>query len=220
MGKVERQEILNRLDIRDFYASELPSLKIMSSGQGQALCPFHNDTKPSLSVNLISGYFYCHGNGCGNHGSIFDFYMAKHGVDFRTAKLALAREAGLTMELPKRVVERYDYTDESGNLLFQVERYEPKGFKQRRPDGINGWIYSISGVRLVPYNLPGVIQSQSIVIVEGEKDADALNKMGVVATCNPMGAGKWKAEYNHFFEGKRVAFSLTMMRGANNTPIP
>jgi 5S rRNA maturation endonuclease (ribonuclease M5) len=205
MRRIERQEILDRLDIRALYESELPSIKVMSSGQGQALCPFHNDTKPSLSVNLNTGYFYCHGNGCRRQGSIFDFYMARHGVDFTTAKIALAREAGLTTEPPKKIIKRYNYTDETRNLLFQVERYEPKDFRQRRPDGNGGWVYNLSEVRLVPYNLPGVIKTQTIVIAEGEKDADILNRMGITATCNPMGAGKWKPEYNRFFEDTRVA---------------
>ena len=39
----------------------------------------------------------------------------------------------------------YDYTDESGELLFQVTRHEPKDFRQRRPDGRGGWIADTRG---------------------------------------------------------------------------
>ena len=42
------------------------------------------------------------------------------------------------------------------------------------------------------------------MIVEGEKDADRLAGLGLVATCNPGGAGKWQAAYNSYFQGKRV----------------
>src|ERR1044071_4350667 len=34
----------------------------------------------------------------------------------------------------KQIVSTYDYTDENGALLFQVCRFEPKDFRQRRPD--------------------------------------------------------------------------------------
>jgi len=40
----------------------------------------------------------------------------------------------------KRIVMTYDYRDESGKLLFQVVRFEPKSFAQRRPDGKSGWV--------------------------------------------------------------------------------
>ena len=45
------------------------------------------------------------------------------------------------MNGPRKVAEIYDYTDEAGNLLFQSVRYDPKDFKQRKPDGNGGWVY-------------------------------------------------------------------------------
>ncbi|MEW6237080.1 MAG: DUF3987 domain-containing protein [Candidatus Omnitrophota bacterium] len=88
----------------------------------------------------------------------------------------------------------YPYQDEKGNLLFEVCRFKPKGFKQRRPDGNGGHIWDMNGVRRVLYRLPELIQadkSQPIFIVEGEKDADALRAFGLLATTAPQGAGKW-----------------------------
>jgi archaellum biogenesis ATPase FlaH/5S rRNA maturation endonuclease (ribonuclease M5) len=128
--------------------------------------------------------------------------MVKHGVDFPTAKVTLAREAGLPQQ--KRILKTYDYTDESGNLLFQTVRYEPKDFNQRKPDGKESWLYTLQGIRLVPYNLPEVIKAKSIIIVEGEKDVETLRGIGLIASCNPMGAGKWRADYNPYFNGKKV----------------
>jgi 5S rRNA maturation endonuclease (ribonuclease M5)/archaellum biogenesis ATPase FlaH len=206
---VDKQEIINRLDVNAFYSSELPSFKVNGSGMGQSLCPFHNDTKPSLTVNLSTGQFKCFG--CNKRGSIFDFYMTKHGVDYRLAFNALAKEAGLSIETQKRIIKTtYDYTAEQGNLLFQTVRYEPKDFKQRRPDGKGSWIWSLTEnkrfvIPLVPYNLQEVVKAKSIIIVEGEKDVEALKGIGLIASCNPMGAGKWRPEYNRYFKGKRVA---------------
>ena len=45
-------------------------------------------------------------------------------------------------ESPKgKIVAVYDYRDADGTLLYQVVRYEPKTFRQRRPDGNGGWIW-------------------------------------------------------------------------------
>lgn len=200
---MDKQTILDRLDIKTFYFSELPSFKANGSGIGQALCPFHEDTRPSLTVNLITGQFKCFG--CNKKGSIFDFYMSKHAVDYKTAFNALAKEAGITQEKPRKIIKAYDYVDESGTLIFQTVRYEPKDFRQRRPDGKGGYIYDLKGVSLIPYNFPEVIKAKSVMIVEGEKDVETLRGIGLVASCNPMGAGKWREEYNRYFTGKKVA---------------
>ncbi|GAG74581.1 unnamed protein product, partial [marine sediment metagenome] len=67
-----------------------------------------------------------------------------------------------------------------------------------------GWIKGIKGVRRVLYRLPEVIKANEILIAEGEKDADNLSKIGFTATTCPMGAGKWKPEYNKYLKGKDV----------------
>src|SRR6516165_6847938 len=42
---------------------------------------------------------------------------------------------------PKGILTKtYDYVDADGKLLYQVLRYDqPKSFRQRRPDGKDGW---------------------------------------------------------------------------------
>ncbi|MEW6714944.1 MAG: AAA family ATPase [Nitrospirota bacterium] len=199
---MNRQEILTTLDMKAFYSSELPSLKVNGAGMAQALCPLHNDTKPSLSINLTTGLYKCHG--CNQSGDIFSFYQKRHTVNFKTALFELAKLAGLNPEPQKKIVKEYDYVDESGKILFQTVRDEPKDFKQRRHDDKGGWIYNLQGVRLVPYNLPEVIKADSIIIPEGERDADNLKALGLTSTCNPMGAGKWKEKYNQYFKGKKA----------------
>jgi 5S rRNA maturation endonuclease (ribonuclease M5) len=107
-----------------------------------------------------------------------------------------------------RIVVQYDYTDESGRLLFQVVRADPKGFRQRRPDGRGGWIWNLRGVRRVLYRLPAVLEAvkagTTIYVVEGEKDVERCETAGLVATCNPGGAGKWSREYTETLRGAHV----------------
>jgi hypothetical protein len=88
----------------------------------------------------------------------------------------------------------YDYRDERGILLFQVVRLIPKSFRQRKPNGDGTWDWRTSDVRRVLYRLPELLtapRSEPVYIAEGEKDVDRLRSLGVLATCNPMGAGKW-----------------------------
>lgn len=109
----------------------------------------------------------------------------------------------------------YDYTDEQGITLFQVVRFEAppdrKTFRQRHPNkrALRGWEWNLKGVRIVPYRLPelrtAIEHGETIFIPEGEKDVDNLIEQGLAATCNPMGAGKWPAEFAKYLEGaKRV----------------
>jgi 5S rRNA maturation endonuclease (ribonuclease M5) len=72
-------------------------------------------------------------------------------------------------------------------------RLEPKSFRQRRPDGRGGHLWSLGDVRRVPYRLRDLQGQARILIVEGEKDADNLWALGLAATTNAGGAGKWTA---------------------------
>jgi hypothetical protein len=106
---------------------------------------------------------------------------------------------------PHSIVARYPYRDERGILLFEVVRFEGKRFAQRQPDGRGGWVWSLDGMRRVPYRLPELLSTVGAVhVTEGEKDADRLADLGLTATCNPCGAGNWRPEFNEFFTGRDV----------------
>lgn len=104
-------------------------------------------------------------------------------------------------DVRRREVKAYPYHDETGRVLFEVVRYDPKGFAQRRPKEGGGYTWSLDGVRQVLYQLPVVIEAvregDPVYIAEGEKDCDALELAGVAATTNPMGAGKWHHVEEH-----------------------
>ena len=105
----------------------------------------------------------------------------------------------------RRSSHEYDYTDEAGKPLFQVIRYEPKDFRQRRSDGNGGWIWK-GPERPVPYKLPELIASGNapVLIAGGEKDVDNLRALGFTATCNHGGEGKWWPELTPYFKDRRV----------------
>ena len=161
-----------------------------NAGGWRALCPAHEDKNPSLSINEKDGklLFYCH-RGCNTRD-----VLAAVGLTF----------SDLNGTPQRKEVAQYDYLDETGDTLFQVVRYHPKDFRQRRPDGSGGWTPNLNGTRRVIYNLPAVIAAELVYVVEGEKDVETAKGLGIVATCNPSGAGKWKDEYSEFLKGKNV----------------
>jgi len=162
----------------------------------------------SCSVNLSTGLWGDFATGA-KGGDPISLWAAIRGVKQGEAARELVLDLGLHDSKPaqnnrRRVVAAYNYHGPDGKLVFQVTRWEPKNFTQRRPDETGGWIPSVKGIELVPYRLPGIIKAKSVFIVEGEKDADALAALGLAATCNAQGAGKWRPEYNRHFAGKRV----------------
>ncbi|HLJ81665.1 MAG TPA: hypothetical protein VKT52_09280 [Ktedonobacterales bacterium] len=100
----------------------------------------------------------------------------------------------------------YNYQSAEGKLLFQVVRHADKSFRQRRPDGQGGWLWSLGEVARPLYRLPELLRALDAVVyvVEGEKDVDRLQAAGLTATCNPMGAGKWRPEHTAALAGRDV----------------
>ena len=174
--------------------------------QYTAKCPAHEDRHASLSI------------GVGDDGRVL--LNCHAGCEFKTICAAIGLTEADTFPPrqdnghgrrngnghARRIVSTYDYTDRDGGLLYQSVRYEPKDFRQRRPDGKGGWVWSMKGIKLVLYKLPELMDadpSDWVFVCEGEKDVDRLLSLGLVATTNPMGAGKWRDEFGETLRGRR-----------------
>lgn len=164
-----------------------------ASGGWVAQCPAHEDRNPSLSI------------GEGNDGRVLLNCHAGCTVQAIVSALGIT-EADLFPpkdDQPTKLVETatYRYEDETGQHLYDVVRFQPKTFRQRRPNGEWG----LKDTRRVIYRLPqvraAIDQGDTIYIVEGEKDVHAIEKAGGTATCNPMGAGKWHDDYTRQLDG-------------------
>ena len=188
--------------LREILLPKLEGIR-KSGGYYMARCPAHDDNQASLSVSEGKdqpAVLKCHA-GC----DPVDI-LAKIGLTWED--LCKPRE-----QQPTRgewtpygeAVAVYDYVDENSNLLFQVCRTADKKFPQRVPDRTrkSGYRWTLEDTRRVLYRLPKIIEAvkdgEVIYVVEGEKDVHALERAGVVATCNPMGTGGgWREEYSEF----------------------
>ena len=171
---------------------------VRKTGNNQYMvrCPCHDDKKASLSITekdnkILMNCFA----GCKTKDIVHKVNLSEK--DLFNNKISIEKE---TME------KEYLYTDEESRILYKVTKYKPKDF--RPSQYINGrWQKNLQNVRRVPYNLPNVIKSDIIYWVEGERDADNLNKIGLVATTTVGGANsfsKYKSEYCKYFKGKIV----------------
>lgn len=164
----------------------------------------------SLAVDVRKGIWFDHEANQG--GGIIGLITRQRGAtmasvaDILEADYGIQKRSQEALSAKKYVEARYDYYGEDGDLVFQVERYHPKTFRQRRPDGKGGWLYNLKDVTQVPYNLAGMMLNEDapIFVVEGEKCADALIKLGQVATTNAGGSKNWRPEINRHFAGRNV----------------
>jgi AAA domain len=117
----------------------------------------------------------------------------------------MAAVQGQRAERPKgRLVATFDYTDENAQLLYQVLKYDPKDFRQRRPNGNGGFIWSLDDARRVLYRWPELLKfpDATVFICEGEKDADRVASLGHCATT--VAHGKWTDDCVQALVGRDV----------------
>jgi hypothetical protein len=171
-------------------------------------CLFHEDPEPSASFYPDDGWYYCHG--CG--GVTYELDDVLRELEDAPAvpshKNGSHRRHSATRPPDSQIVATYDYCDEAGELLYQTVRYEPKDFRQRRPDARGGWTWSMGNVRRVLYRLPELLATEYpddwVFVVAGEKDAETLRALGFTSTTNPMGEGKWRDDYSEQLQGRYV----------------
>lgn len=168
----------------------LPQLKkVRSTKKGWvAQCPAHEDSHPSLSITEKDGKVLLH---CFK-GCSYRNIMAKLGVD------AIPSTNGY-----RKIVAVYQYKNEVGEVLYENVRFEPKRFLQRHYGPGGREIWSLEGVRRVPYRLPQLMEltgDDAVIMAEGERDADRLVEEGFKATNHK----NWKPEFNYLVKGRDV----------------
>lgn len=167
-------------------------------------------SRGSLSVRIDTGTWHDHESNTG--GGTLALIQNRVGLD-RAGALAWLLDRKFIEDRKRapvkpRIVATYDYADADGVLSFQVVRFDPKDFRQRRPDKGGGWVWKMQGVQLVPFRLPELVEAiakgRTVYIAEGEKGVLSLVSIGLDATCSPGGACKWRPAYAAMFAGADV----------------
>ena len=167
----------------DEILARFPDAKKSSDGWIDK-CPAHLDGTPSLSISEGAdgrALLHCHA------GCTVQAICTARGLTL--ADLFPPKES--RNGSGKRIVATYDYHDASGKVVFQVVRYLPKDFRQRRPDATapDGWTWKTSGIEKVLFRLPEIRRAieggKFIFLTEGERDTLAMVQHGFVRRAIP-----------------------------------
>lgn len=115
-------EVAARIDIVDLIAETTPVSR--KGNNFWALCPFHQEKTPSLSISRDKQFFYCFG--CHTGGNVFTFVMQKEGLTFPEALEKLAAKAGVS--LPEKSGIR---TDDKRQILYDINEWASTYFQQQ-----------------------------------------------------------------------------------------
>ncbi|WP_066451880.1 toprim domain-containing protein [Halomonas chromatireducens] len=169
-------------------------------------------THGSLAIDLDAGTWYSHEEQRG--GGVLDLISRETGRGERHLQLAWLEESGFRDKQesapkpqPLIEVERYRYNDAQGSPRFFVVRFEPKTFRQGDVNEHGRFVPGVKGIETrIPYHLDKLYAQPEadVFLVEGEKDVHRLEQLGILATCNAGGAGKWTDEHSRHLAGRRV----------------
>jgi hypothetical protein len=115
--------------------------------------------------------------------------------------------------IPRNVLEQeWQYQDEDRQTVFVKQRYKigetGKTYRLYKVDPDGRKHSSLGDARIVPYNLPALLDAKTagrnIFLVEGEKAADAIKSIGMIASTAHTGAGSWPEAITEYFAGAQV----------------
>lgn len=96
-GRISRdfiQRLIDRVDIVDFLGAYMDLKR--AGREYKAICPFHDDTKPSLTISPQKQFYHCFA--CGASGNTLKFLTERERLEFPDAVEVLANFAGMAME--------------------------------------------------------------------------------------------------------------------------
>lgn len=143
----------------------------------QCCCPTHNDKKASLTITASNNIIllHCHA-GCATKDII-----KKVGLNMSDLYNNKNRKIYNNKINKLNIEKEYFYKNINNEISYKSIRCTDKQFYPARICN-NKWVYNLDNVERIPYNLPNVVKSEDIYWVEGEKDADNLNRIGLTAT--------------------------------------
>jgi len=193
-------------------ALSLLSVKRQRGNVYDCKCPAHEDDVASLQVSEGNdGRILMHCKAGCTFFSIVDSMGAEMSEMFGddSHKEPVRFSVDPSVGLP---VATYVYHDADGGALFRVIKYDMGGgkkrFVQNKSMGGDTWASNMDGATRVLYHLPAVLDAakhgRRVLYVEGEKDVETLERIGLIATTHAGGAGAWKPEYASSLEGAEV----------------
>ncbi len=106
-------KIIDEVDIVEFIGRDIELEKRGSNYVG--LCPFHEDSSPSYTVNREKKYSKCFA--CNTGGNVITYYQKRHNVSFKEALRVLAKEIGIELSQ-----EKIELTNKENTELTKIRK--------------------------------------------------------------------------------------------------
>ena len=187
--------------------SYLENVKVVSENLFRANCPACNDTKGHLYISEEKGKIL---TDC-KRGCSFSAIVQASGL--KATDFFNDDDNKRTQNSKPRwnLLRTHNYTDSAGNIIAKKEIYDKgngeKSAVWHRFEG-GKFIKGLQGKKMPLYHLHKFINAKKSVplyIVEGEKDVETMERMGLIATTSPNGAGsKWSKAHNKYLSGWNV----------------
>lgn len=217
------------VDYTTEYKAHVKKSRIVN-GHLTGLCPFHNDTNNSFSVDLQTGKWHCFSEDIS--GNFLDFYAKIHDTDTAEAYKEILAQYGREQEeerpqgrsyslaqyafekkLPEEWLKEYCKAatgkDRDGTTFLKIPYYNEDGSegatRKRYARKQFKWKWGSSGkIGLYgEWRLPQIRKGDAVILVEGESDSQSLWYMELPAVGSP-GASMFKAEYAEKLQDLKV----------------
>lgn len=217
------------VDYTTEYKAHVKKSRIVN-GHLTGLCPFHNDTNNSFSVDLQTGKWHCFSEDIS--GNFLGFYAKIHDTDTAEAYKEILAQYGREQEeerpqgrsyslaqyafekkLPEEWLKEYCKAatgkDRDGTTFLKIPYYNEDGSegatRKRYARKQFKWKWGSSGkIGLYgEWRLPQIRKGDAVILVEGESDSQSLWYMELPAVGSP-GASMFKAEYAEKLQDLKV----------------
>jgi hypothetical protein len=125
----DKSDVIGRLNKREFFG-EYVALPQNNKNEVVVICPFHDDRNPSLSINLVSGQWNCHG--CDAKGDAFTWLEMFDKISFPQALERLAARVGMKDGIPR-----------APGAQKQIEEMKPPVAETVPPEIVAGYVKTL-----------------------------------------------------------------------------
>jgi DNA primase len=198
-SRAEIDEVRSRIDILDVVSRYV---NVKPSGKNFAcICPFHQDSAPSMTISPEKGFFHCFG--CGENGDVFSFLMKIERLEFPEVLRKLATEAGVTLSKEGGSSDQHNNLRELAN---RVAKYYEKSLADSGGEKALKYLLDrgLTEDIICKFRIGFAPQTGDHLIRSFGSFQEDLKKLGLL---NENEKGRWS-----FFRG-RVMFPLFSTQG-------
>ena len=135
MNEDKISEIRKSVNIVDVIGEYIP---LEQKGKNYfAICPFHDDHNPSMSVSPEKQIYTCFV--CGAHGNVFNFLMDYENISFYESLKLIANKVGIILDLPTKVKKKNTSIDDMYNVYDLANKFYQNNLLTK--DGVDALKY-------------------------------------------------------------------------------